>query len=228
MESKANQAAEVTSVVSSKSAPRDVTPAELMQMAKTYLKIPAALILVELVYKILTAKENALGGIQVLQARIWNWLNNAIYGEGTSELVRHKSGLMTQVELHHDTFPMITESTILLYVSDECAGIHEMLFLATLVLLSPAISHKTKAWSIVILSAIVAGLNMARLLVLYPLAVKGCDANPDQANCAAPMMEFHNFVFEWGFLITLTVMWMIWFLAIGGVARVRQNLAEEE
>ena len=207
---------------------RDVTPAEMLEMAKTYLKIPLALILVEIVYRMMTASQNALGWIQVLEARVWNWSNEVIYGEGTSELVMHKSGLMTQVELQHETFPTITNNRILLYVSDECAGVHEMLFLGTLILLSPSITGRVKAWSILVLSIIVAILNLLRLVVLFPLAVNGCESNPNASNCAASMWDFHTFVFEWGFLMTLTVMWLGWFMIIRGPAAIRKSIEEGE
>ncbi len=195
----------------------DISFEEFIEMGKKYLVIPLALIFVEIIYQILTASQDTLAWIQVFEAKLWNSLNHIFYGADSSTLVEHSSGLMTQVKLHNANFPEITNNTILLYVSDECAGVHEILFISTLILLTPNVTKNIKLYSIAIMSVIIFFLNMARLLVLYPLAVNGCEENQGITNCEAPMMDFHTFVFEWGFLITLTVMWLIWYLIINGI-----------
>ena len=57
-------------------------------------------------------------------------------------------------------------------------------------------------------------LNMIRLIVLYPIALRSCENNPGMVNCESAMYDFHQFVFEWGFLITLVVMWLSWFYVV--------------
>ena len=194
--------------------PNDVDLKEFIEMGKKYLIIPISLIFVEIFYKIITASEDTLAWIQIFEAKLWNKLNHIIFGNETSSLVEHKSGLMTQVELYNSNFPDITNNIIPLYVSDECAGIHEILFISVLILLTPNVNKKIKVWSVGIMGAIIFCLNMIRLIVLYPIAVSSCNDNPGIVNCESAMYDFHQFVFEWGFLITLVVMWLSWFYVV--------------
>ena len=192
----------------------DISLDEFIEMGKKYLIIPISLVFVEIIYKILTASQDTLAWIQVFEAKLWNKLNHLIFGKDSSTLVEHKNGLMTQVELYNSNFPDITNNIIPLYVSDECAGIHEILFISVLILLTPNISRKIKGWSIVIMGILIFCLNMLRLVVLYPIALNSCEKNPGVVNCEYAMFDFHQFVFNWGFLITLTTMWLIWFYLV--------------
>ena len=192
----------------------DVDLKEFIEMGKKYLVIPISLIFVEIFYKLLTASQDTLAWIQIFEAKLWNKLNHIIFGNESSKLVEHKSGLNTQVELYNPNFPEITNNIIPLYVSDECAGVHEILFISVLISLTPNVSRKIKGWSIMIMAAIIFCLNMLRLVVLYPIALSSCNKNPGEVNCESAMYDFHQFVFEWGFLITLVVMWISWFCIV--------------
>ena len=192
----------------------DVDLKEFIEMGKKYLVIPISLIFVEIFYKLLTASQDTLAWIQIFEAKLWNKLNHIIFGNESSKLVEHKSGLNTQVELYNPNFPEITNNIIPLYVSDECAGVHEILFISVLISLTPNVSRKIKGWSIMIMAAIIFCLNMLRLVVLYPIALSSCNKNPGEVNCESAMYDFHQFVFEWGFLITLVVMWISWFYIV--------------
>ena len=116
--------------------------------------------------------------------------------------------------LYNPNFPEITNNIIPLYVSDECAGVHEILFISVLISLTPNVSRKIKLWSIMIMAGIIFCLNMLRLIVLYPIALSSCNKNPGEVNCESAMYDFHQFVFEWGFLITLVIMWISWFCIV--------------
>tara|TARA_B100000287_G_C20593566_1_gene765213 strand:- start:428 stop:1105 length:678 start_codon:yes stop_codon:yes gene_type:complete len=192
----------------------DVDLKEFIEMGKKYLVIPISLIFVEIFYKLLTASQDTLAWIQIFEAKLWNKLNHIIFGNDSSILVEHKSGLKTQVELYNPNFPEITNNIIPLYVSDECAGVHEILFISVLISLTPNVSRKIKVWSIMIMAGIIFCLNMLRLVVLYPIALSSCNKNPGKVNCESAMYDFHQFVFEWGFLITLVVMWISWFCIV--------------
>lgn len=200
----------------------DLTWEEVGQLAWRYLRIPAALILVEAIYWFLTMPSDTLAPIQTTEAWLWHHLTNLIFGD-VSTLSTH-NGWTTRVDLYHASFP---QGVIALYVSDECAGIHEMLFLSTLVLLTDRVEWKLKVRSIAVMCAIIYVLNITRLLVLYPLAVNGCVDASGSALCATPMWEFHTFVYKWGFLMVLVSMWLLWFFWVGGPNRISDSSKQE-
>ena len=55
--------------------------------------------------------------------------------------------------------------------------------------------------------------------MFYPIARNDCVANPNQAECLGGMWDFHTAVYEWGFLLVLVTMWVVWFWRVGGPAR---------
>ena len=114
----------MTKSTSKKGAKQDLSWSEVLSLSKTYLKIPLALLFVEAIYWFITQPSNTLVPIQITEAWIWSGLTNIIYGEGTATLTTN-NGWMTQVNLSNENFPGILD-TVALYVSDECAGIHEM------------------------------------------------------------------------------------------------------
>ncbi|MGA0380213.1 MAG: hypothetical protein ACO3NJ_05370, partial [Candidatus Poseidoniaceae archaeon] len=61
-----------------------------------------------------------------------------------------------------------------------------------------------------------------------PIAVEGCLANPNQPECLNGMWNFHTFVYQWGFLIVLLLMWLVWFKFIGGASRTMKASQEEK
>ena len=75
-------------------------------------------------------------------------------------------------------------------------------------------------------SVVIYIINIARLLVLYPLALQGCGNAPSDPTCFTPMWTFHTAVYEWGFLVLLMGMWFAWFLAVGGPNRYQRRLDE--
>ena len=209
----------------------DISINELIEMGKKYLLIPVGLLFVEIIYSFLTSSQDTLAGVQETVAKIWNKLNQIFYGTETSTLSEYgNTGLMTKVELYNPNFPDIQNNTIDFYVSDECAGVHEMLFISTLILLTPYISKKIKAWSIPIILVIVFCLNLLRLVLIYPLATSGCKKNPGVWGCDVRWEIFHDFVFEWGSLIILTIMWIIWYLIVNKFyldEKISKNNSEE-
>jgi exosortase/archaeosortase family protein len=193
----------------------DIGLDEFIEIGKRYLIIPLGLLFVEIIYSILTSSQDTLAWIQEIVAKFWNKSNHMIYGKESSTLSEYgDSGLMTKIELYNPNFPDIQNNTIDFYVSDECAGVHEMLFITTLILLTPYISKKIKTWSIPIILVIVFCLNLLRLVLIYPLAASGCEKNPGVWGCDVRWEIFHDFVFEWGSLIILTIMWLIWFYIV--------------
>ena len=98
---------------------------EVAQLGLRYARIPLALLCVEAFYWFLTMPSDTLAPIQVSEAYLWNAITNFLYGEGASTLGMH-NGWMTRIELNHPDFPG-TFDHIALYVSDECAGVHEMI-----------------------------------------------------------------------------------------------------
>lgn len=185
----------------------DLSWAEVAQLGRTYLRIPAALLLVEAFYWFITQPTNTLGIIQESEAWLWYHLTELIYGSGTATLSEY-NGWTTLVTLNHPDFYY---GEIRLYVSDECAGVHEMLFISVLIMMTTGVPQRLRIKSALVACGVVYLLNIVRLLVLYPLAVSGCLENPDIMGCEQPMHDFHAFVYQWGFLIVLVIMWLIWF-----------------
>ena len=106
-----------------------------------------------------------------------------------------------------------------LYVSDECAGVHEMIFLSTLVMMTDGVPQRDKLKAVGVMCAIVYVLNILRLVVFYPIAVESCAATPNLQACLTPMWRWHEAVYTWGFLVVLVGMWLVWFIRYGGPAR---------
>jgi exosortase/archaeosortase family protein len=185
----------------------DLSWAEVADLGKTYLRIPAALLLVEAFYWFITQPTNTLGLIQESEAWIWYQLTELIYGPGSATLSEY-NGWTTLVTLKHPDF---WADQIRLYVSDECAGVHEMIFISVLIMMTTGVPQRLRIKSALVACGIVYILNIVRLLVLYPLAISGCAENPDMLGCEQPMHDFHAFVYQWGFLIVLVIMWLVWF-----------------
>jgi exosortase/archaeosortase family protein len=185
----------------------DLSWAEVVDLGKTYLRIPAALLLVEAFYWFITQPTNTLGLIQESEAWIWYHLTELIYGSGSATLSEY-NGWTTLVTLKHPDF---WADQIRLYVSDECAGVHEMIFISVLIMMTTGVPQRLRIKSALVACGVVYILNIVRLLVLYPLAISGCVDNPNMLGCEQPMHDFHAFVYQWGFLIVLVIMWLVWF-----------------
>jgi exosortase/archaeosortase family protein len=185
----------------------DLSWAEVVDLGKTYLRIPAALLLVEAFYWFITQPTNTLGLIQESEAWIWYHLTELIYGSGSATLSEY-NGWTTLVTLKHPDF---WADQIRLYVSDECAGVHEMIFISVLIMMTTGVPQRLRIKSALVACGVVYILNIVRLLVLYPLAISGCVDNPNVLGCEQPMHDFHAFVYQWGFLIVLVIMWLVWF-----------------
>ena len=185
----------------------DLSWAEVVDLGKTYLRIPAALLLVEAFYWFITQPTNTLGLIQESEAWIWYHLTELIYGPGSATLSEY-NGWTTLVTLKHPDF---WADQIRLYVSDECAGVHEMIFISVLIMMTTGVPQRLRIKSALVACGVVYILNIVRLLVLYPLAISGCVDNPNMLGCEQPMHDFHAFVYQWGFLIVLVIMWLVWF-----------------
>tara|TARA_Y100000766_G_C18907354_1_gene606535 strand:- start:1611 stop:2663 length:1053 start_codon:yes stop_codon:yes gene_type:complete len=204
----------------------DMSWAEVAQLGLRYGKIPLALIAVEALYWFITQPSDTLALIQVTEAYIWNEVTQLMFGEGASTLSTH-NGWLTRIDFHHESFPGPFDS-VGLYVSDECAGVHEMIFVSTLVLMTDGVTQREKFKAVAVMCGIVYVLNIVRLVAFYPIAVEGCLANPNQPDCLNGMWNFHTFVYQWGFLIVLLLMWLVWFKFIGGGSRALKASQEEK
>jgi exosortase/archaeosortase family protein len=204
----------------SSSSKDDLEWSEVGQLGLRYARIPLALLFVEAFYWFLTQPSDTLAPLQVTEAWLWNEITNLLYSDGeyiASTLSTH-NGWMTRIDFYHPKFPG-NYDTVGLYVSDECAGVHEMIFLSTLVAMTEGVPQRIKIRSILVMCSIVYVLNIMRLVMFYPIARNDCIANPNQAECLAGMWNFHTAVYEWGFLLVLVTMWVLWFWRFGGPAR---------
>ena len=206
----------------SKSLPEEVEDlswGEVGKLAQSYLRIPMALLLVEMFYWFITQPTNTLGLIQESEAWIWYQLTELIYGSGSATLSEY-NGWTTLVTLHHEDF---WGDQIRLYVSDECAGVHEMLFITVLIMMTSGVPQRLRIRSALVACGIVYVLNIVRLLMLYPMALSGCAENPNLIGCEQPMHDFHAFVYQWGFLIVLILMWLAWFKWVNAGDHIRKE-----
>ena len=195
----------------------DMSWKEVGELGLRYGRIPLALLLVEAFYWFLTLPSDTLAPIQVTEAWIWNEATNFLYGEG-SAVLSHHNGWLTRIDLQHASFPGPFDS-VGLYVSDECAGVHEMIFLSTLVMMTDGVPQRDKRKAVLVMCCIVYVLNIVRLVVFYPIAVNSCAESPDVQACLTPMWQYHENVYTWGFLVVLVCMWLAWFVRFGGPAR---------
>ena len=204
----------------------DMSWGEVAQLGLRYGKIPLALLAVEALYWFITQPSDTLALVQVTEAYIWNEVNQLMFGEGASTLSTY-NGWLTRIDFYHESFPGAFDS-VSLYVSDECAGVHEMIFISTLVLMTDGVTQREKLKAIGVLCGIVYVLNIVRLVAFYPIAVEGCLASPNQPDCLNNMWNFHTFVYKWGFLIVLLAMWLVWFRYVGGASRTLKASQEEK
>ena len=204
----------------------DMSWSEVGQLGLQYGKIPLALLAVEALYWFITQPSDTLAFIQVTEAYIWNEVTQLMFGESASTLSEH-SGWMTRIDFYHESFPGQFDS-VGLYVSDECAGVHEMIFVSTLVLMTDGVSQRQRFKAVGVMCALVYVLNIVRLVAFYPIAVDGCIDNANQADCLNNMWEFHNFVYKWGFLIVLLLMWLVWFRYVGASTRTLKASQEKK
>ena len=152
----------------------DISWGEFGTLAKGYLRIPLALILVEIFYWFITQPTNTLGLIQESEAWIWYQLTELIYGPGAATLSEY-NGWNTLVTLKHPDF---WGDQIRLYVSDECAGVHEMIFITVLILMTTGVPQRLRIKSALVACGIVYVLNIIRLLVLYPICLLYTSPSP--------------------------------------------------
>ncbi len=180
----------------------DLSWAEVGEMAYGYLRIPVALILVEVIYWWATEPAASLEPLQVFLAWLWAGCSNLIW-PGSAELVFHgPSQTWTGVDLIGSGF---IGGEVALYIDAECAGVHEVMFLGTLMLLTPGVEWQIRKRSLIGMALIVQFLNFLRLLALYPIGMQYGEGQ---------MHEMHEFIFRQGFLILLVVFWFIWFLML--------------
>lgn len=202
----------------------DLSWGEFGTLARGYLRIPLALIIVEMFYWFITQPTNTLGIIQESEAWIWYQLTELIYGPGAATLSEY-NGWTTLVTLQHPDFYY---DHIRLYVSDECAGVHEMIFITVLIMMTTGVPQRLRIKSALVACGIVYVLNIIRLLILYPLAVSGCNEYPNLQYCEQPMHDFHSFVYQWGFLIILVLMWLAWFKWVNAGDLIRKEQAKSQ
>ena len=175
---------------------QDMTWSEVFQLSKSYLKIPLALLFIEAIYWFITQPSNTLVPIQISEAWIWSGITNLIYGEGTATLTTN-NGWMTQVNLHNENFPGVLD-TVALYVSDECAGVHEMLFISTLIIMTDGVSQRLKFRSIAVMwNSVYPQYSKTRSILL--IAVDSCSLDPNNPSCLNPVWQYHEAIYNWDF-----------------------------
>lgn len=211
----------VMAVAATAKAEDDMSWSEVAALGLRYGKYPLALLLVEAFYWFLTEPSDTLAPLQVFEAWLWHGITELIWGADAVSLSQH-NGWMTRIDFHHSSFPGTFDS-VGLYVSDECAGVHEMIFLSTLILITDDVPQKDRLRAVLVGCGIVFVLNLARLVAFYPIALGGCLEAPNDPACLNDMWAFHRNVYEWGFLVVLIGLWLAWFTWVGGPRRVKDR-----
>ncbi|MCH1410834.1 MAG: hypothetical protein L7U48_01980 [Candidatus Poseidoniaceae archaeon] len=194
----------------------DMSWSEVAALGLRYGKYPLALLLVEAFYWFLTEPSDTLAPLQVVEAWLWHGITEWIWGADAVSLSQH-NGWTTRIDFHHSSFPGAFDS-VGLYVSDECAGVHEMIFLSTLILITDDVPQRDRLRAVAVGCALVFILNLARLVAFYPIALGGCLEAPNDPACLNDMWAFHRNVYEWGFLVVLIGLWLAWFTWVGDLA----------
>ncbi len=180
----------------------DLSWSEVGEMAYGYLRIPLVLVIVEALYWWATDPAASFEFYQRGIATVWVGISN-LFWPGSAELAFHgPSQAWTGVNLYDSAFQGGMER---LYVSDECAGIHEIVFLSVLMLLTPGVSNRTRWRSIAGMALLVQLLNYVRLISLYPIATNGS---------VEDMYAFHEFILSQGFLAILVLIWLAWYIVL--------------
>ena len=179
----------------------DMSWGEVAQLGLRYGKIPLALLAVEALYWFITQPSDTLALIQVTEAYIWNEVTQLMFGEGASTLSAH-NGWMTRIDFYHESFPYL-DNRVGLYVSDECAGVHEMIFLSTLVLMTDGVTQREKFKAVAVMCGIVYVLNIVRLVAFYPIAVEDCLANVELPYFRLPVGFPHRVVVDVACLVQI-------------------------
>ena len=205
----------------------DLSGREFLVLAWRYLRIPLILLIVEVSYRLLTYPRNTLGLLQVSEAYIWHGINLLLFGAESSTIAEHR-GWMTKVVLHHPSFPSDLGHTLPLYVSDECAGMHEFVFFAALVLVSDGVDFRRRLRAVMWAAPVIFVLNMIRLVMLFPVALYSCSDAPGQPLCDMGMWEFHNFILYTGSMIAIVGAWMLWFIWAGGTKGTLERAIDTE
>ena len=94
-----------------------------------------------------------------------------------------------------------------------------MLFISTLIVMTDGVSQRIKLRSVAVMCGIVYVLNIIRLVAFYPIAVDSCALDPNNPSCLNPVWQYHEAIYNWGFLLVLVIMWLIWFWKIGSPSR---------
>ncbi len=195
----------------------DVSWHEIGSRLRVILATSGLLIAAELLYRWVTYPEDFFSYYQEFITWVWYNFHSLLFGSETITLST-KNGLNTVVTFHHPDF--VGSSISPLWVSDECVGLHEIAFVSFLIAMTPGVTKSEKMKGISVMAIILFTLNMARLLVLYPLAVRGCADAAGQYGCWAGMWEFHEFMLSVGFMLVIILGWLGWFLAIRGAEKV--------
>ncbi len=149
----------VLPVAATAKAEDDMSWSEVAALGLRYGKYPLALLLVEAFYWFLTEPSDTLAPLQVFEAWLWHGITELIWGADAVSLSQY-NGWMTRIDFHHSSFPGTFDS-VGLYVSDECAGVHEMIFLSTLILITDDVPQKDRLRAVLVGCGIVFVLNLA-------------------------------------------------------------------
>jgi exosortase/archaeosortase family protein len=197
----------------------DVSLAEIAGRLKIIVAVVGLLVIAELAYRWLTHPDDSFALYQELLTWAWYHMHGLIFGPETVSYVAN-DGPNTILEFYHPSFEGSAMNP--LEVTDECVGLHEIAFVSFMIWMTPGISRALKKKGILTMAGVLITLNLARLLVLYPLAVNGCVEAPGQYGCWAPMWEFHEFMLDIGFMLVILIGWTGWFLSVGGPKKMEE------
>jgi exosortase/archaeosortase family protein len=196
----------------------DVSWSEIFERLKIIGIVVGLLMVADLFYRWLTFPNDSFTIYQEALTWVWYHTHSLIFGPESISYVS-TDGPATIIEYTHTSF--VGAGMYPLEVTDECAGIHEIVFVSFMIWMTPGVSKRLKLRGILVMAGVLSLLNLVRLLVLYPLAVNGCVDNPGDG-CWAPMWEFHQFMLEIGFMLVIVLGWTVWYLVVGGPAKTKQ------
>ncbi len=195
---------------------------EIISFGINFIVILVALFVVNLATLMLVSDdygdENALLPLQSFEARAVFQIQRALGYD--VELDSEKNVSMPTVLVYPGMEDEDGDPAPELVISGICAGFREMAVMATLVLLVAGVRWRTKFVWAFILCGVIFLENLLRIFLIHPLAMAfGWDF---------AWNEFHTFFWEYGQLMTIVLLFIVWYLYVAMREPVRPGWSRSE
>jgi len=170
------------------------------QAISDFVFVVVVILLVDILYRLFASPtEYSLPALQEFEAmmvfRIHEFLGHPVE-------LSYEKGHLVALTFRDDAL----QYDLKYYISDDCTGMHELVFLASMILPFRSIPLKNRLRGLAVALPLMFVLNMGRLLMLYPLAV---------AIGNSGMWRWHWLIWKYGQLIIVLMIFLVWFYLAG-------------